>query len=130
MSVHALEQVAERQRPLAEGLVLLQDISQPRLVEEVEALHRSLGEGHAQAVEGLLSASAAPTHAQRLREEHARFLTSVEQLRWFLAVVQREDHGGHRQALGQYWKVLLEALGRHTAEELTLLELSTSGAAA
>jgi hypothetical protein len=48
-----------------------------------------------------------------LRADHAWFLVSLEQLEWFYRVVEGEDHGGHRQALGQYGCVLAEALRRH-----------------
>jgi len=44
-------------------------------------------------------------------------VTSIEQLWWFYRVVEGEDHGGHRQALGQYGRILAEALRRHRAEE-------------
>lgn len=57
---------------------------------------------------------------RRLRiiaEDHVRFLVSLEQLDWCLRVVEKEDHGGHRQALGQYGQVLAEALRRHRREE-------------
>lgn len=48
-----------------------------------------------------------------LREEHRRFLGSLEVLDWLTEIVRRDDHGGNRQALGQYGKILAEALGRH-----------------
>jgi hypothetical protein len=52
-----------------------------------------------------------------LRSDHAWFIVSIEQLGWFLAIVEHEDHGGHRQALGQYGRVFAEALRRHRARE-------------
>ncbi len=53
-----------------------------------------------------------------LRADHAWFGVSVEQFAWFLGIVEHEDHGGHRQALGQYGRLLAEALRRHrTVEE-------------
>ncbi len=55
--------------------------------------------------------------AERLRDEHIRFLASVVELRGLLEVVVQEDHGGHRQALGQYGRLLVEALRRHRTEE-------------
>jgi hypothetical protein len=55
--------------------------------------------------------------ARILRADHEWFRTSVEQLWWFFGVVEREDHGGHRQALGQYGRVLCESVRRHRAEE-------------
>lgn len=55
--------------------------------------------------------------ARILRADHEWFQASVEQLWWFFGAVEREDHGGNRQALGQYGRVLCEAVRRHRAEE-------------
>ena len=55
--------------------------------------------------------------AATLAADHARFAVSVEELRGYLRVVEGDDHGGHRQALGQYGRLLAEALRRHRAEE-------------
>jgi len=52
-----------------------------------------------------------------LRSDHEWFGISLEQLRWFLGVVESEDHGGHRQALGQFGRVFAEALRRHRNDE-------------
>lgn len=52
-----------------------------------------------------------------LSNDHRWFATSCEQFRWFLGVVEQEDHGGHRQALGQYGRVFAEALRRHRRDE-------------
>jgi hypothetical protein len=52
-----------------------------------------------------------------LEEEHRRFLTSIDQLHWHLGIVERDDHGGHRQALGQYLRLVAEAGRRHRADE-------------
>ncbi len=52
-----------------------------------------------------------------LASDHAWFRTSLDQLEWFYAVVARDDHGGNRQALGQYGRVFAEALRRHRSDE-------------
>jgi len=52
--------------------------------------------------------------------DHVWFRISLEQLRWFLSVVERDDHGGNRQALGQYGRLLGESLRRHRRDELEL----------
>jgi hypothetical protein len=52
-----------------------------------------------------------------LASDHRWFLRSVEQLGWFLGIVVADDHGGHRQALGQYGRVLAEAVIRHRGDE-------------
>ncbi|HTT73624.1 MAG TPA: hypothetical protein VMG99_05695 [Thermoplasmata archaeon] len=55
--------------------------------------------------------------AARLRSDHAWFLGSIDQLGGLFAVVDAEDHGGHRQALGQYGRILAEAVRRHRRDE-------------
>jgi len=55
--------------------------------------------------------------AQVLLHDHEWFVTSLEQLDWFLRVVEDDDHGGNRQALGQYGRVFAEALRRHRRDE-------------
>jgi hypothetical protein len=75
-----------------------------------------------------ISAPAAGSRAadRELREvlasDHRWFLRSVEQLGWFLGIVVAEDHGGHRQALGQYGRILAEAVVRHRRDERRYLE--------
>ena len=64
------------------------------------------------------SGTGARPGARRLELEHQRFHSSVEQLRELLSVVEGEDHGGHRQALGQYGRIFAEAFRRHRADEL------------
>ncbi len=53
--------------------------------------------------------------------DHRWFRLSLEQLDWFLGVVAGEDHGGHRQALGQYGRVFAESLRRHRTVERAAL---------
>ena len=55
--------------------------------------------------------------ARVVLHDHTWFATSLDQLEGFLRVVEGEDHGGHRQALGQYGRVLAEALRRHRRDE-------------
>ena len=56
-----------------------------------------------------------------LRSDHAWFSTSIDQLDWFYRIVAAEDHGGHRQALGQYGRILAESLRRHRSDERAYL---------
>ncbi len=67
--------------------------------------------------------------ARLLVADHAWFERSVEQLDWFLGIVQREDHGGHRQALGQYGRILSESVRRHRADERAYLDAVGRGVA-
>lgn len=60
--------------------------------------------------------------------DHARFLVSLDQLWWFYSIVESEDHGGHRQALGQYGRLLAEALRRHLDEEERWIPRAPGGA--
>ncbi len=69
------------------------------------------------------------SRAELLIADHAWFQTSTEQLAWFLAVVEREDHGGHRQALGQYGRVYAESLRHHRDRERALGLRATEDAA-
>lgn len=117
----------------ARGLVLLEE-------HDLEEIRRAIGSvrdaviAHCArgTVPGLASPSFPPERERLIRlleAEHERFRTSVEQLAWFYSVVEREDHGGHRQALGQYGRVLAESLRRHRADELALeLPRDTPGA--
>ncbi len=52
-----------------------------------------------------------------LRADHRWFSQSFEQLRWFFEVVERDDHGGNRQALGQFGRLVTESVRRHLADE-------------
>jgi hypothetical protein len=54
---------------------------------------------------------------RRLQAEHLRFRASIRELRGLLRVVERDDHGGHRQALGQYGRIFVEALRVHLRDE-------------
>jgi hypothetical protein len=52
--------------------------------------------------------------------DHVWFSASVEEFLGLLHVVEGEDQGGHRQALGQYGRILAEALHRHRRDEVWL----------
>ena len=57
----------------------------------------------------------------RLVQDHGRFPEGFAELRGLLHVLEQDDHGGNRQAVGQYGRVLLEAIRRHLVEEELLL---------
>ncbi len=106
------------------GLVLLEEYPLGDLevavteVERAVRAHRASSEGWVTRL--LVADELTAQGAQVVLSDHERFETSIEQLRWFLGAVVEEDHGGHRQALGQYGKVLAEALRRHLADERRL----------
>ncbi len=94
----------------ADGLVLLEPYPLATVRATVDRFER--------AVRGHLETSdrgSAPPNS--LRGEHERYATSLAQLRWFLAIVERDDHGGNRQALGQYARVFAESLRVHRRDE-------------
>lgn len=103
------------------NLVLLEEYG----LEEIRSAVGHVGaaiEAHGRATEPLAlvpteGSSELRDRARILAADHAWFRTSVEQLWWFFGVVERDDHGGHRQALGQYGRVLSESVRRHRAEE-------------
>jgi len=98
---------------LSSRLVLLSGPALEELRSAIGALDRAVrlhvARGSA-AAERRASGSAAEV-------EHERFLVSLDQLWWFYGIVAGDDHGGHRQALGQYGRLVTEALRRHLAEE-------------
>jgi len=103
------------------GLVLLEEYPIPDLREAVAEVESSVRSHRATAdpwVLPLLGGDEETARGARVvLSDHAWFETSLDQFWWFFRVVEREDHGGHRQALGQYGRVLAEALRRHLADE-------------
>ncbi len=106
------------------GLVLLEEYPLSDLrkaLEEVESAVRTHRVSADRWVVPLLDADEeAARGATVVLSDHEWFETSLEQFWWFFRVVEKEDHGGHRQALGQYGRVLGEALRRHRADERRL----------
>jgi hypothetical protein len=103
------------------NLVLLEDYGLEDVRRAVGRIAAAIeAHGHASDVSSPGSTEGPPELMDRARilaADHEWFRTSVEQLWWFFGVVEREDHGGHRQALGQYGRVLCESVRRHRAEE-------------
>lgn len=99
---------------LSQQLVLLDDIALPELVRRVTGFEEVL-RGH---LEGGASSDGDPARGSaEIEEDHRTFAESIEVLDWLLEIVRTDDHGGNRQALGQYGKVLAEALLDHRARE-------------
>lgn len=103
------------------NLVLLEEYPLPDVQEAVRSVSAAV-RSHGVSTDRWLT-SVRPEDEEVLRgvrllvSDHAWFATSVEQFAWFLHIVEREDHGGHRQALGQYGRILAEALRRHRRDE-------------
>ena len=109
---------------LSDGLVLLEPYELPALRQAIDGVAESTRR-HARATRELEveSPGLSPSGrrlARLVQVDHAWFELSVEQLYWFLEIVEREDHGGHRQALGQYGRLVVEAFRRHLADEAHL----------
>ncbi len=127
--MEALRTLLQREEAYARRLVLLDEVSPEELETEIARFHTTVLLEHAERLGPRLDRilrspdAGAPRQelARRLAQDHQRLATSENQLRWYLGIVEREPHGGNRQALGQYWRVLLEALERHRDEELALL---------
>jgi hypothetical protein len=100
----------------SDGLVLLE----PYRLDDLRGMVRRVAEvvaTHTREYDARLGAEPPPGGRPAtwalLRADHAWFSVSLEQLAWFFGIVENEDHGGHRQALGQYGRLLAEALRRH-----------------
>ena len=109
--------VIDRFETFSAGLVRLEPFSLPEIRRTVGQFIDQL-RGHLEAAR-FVPDRLAPVgpRERRLEAEHQRFYSSIEQLHEILSVVEREDHGGHRQALGQYGRIVTEALRRHRADE-------------
>ena len=116
--------VVRHQNLLAEDLVRLRVAGLEEILVELDVLCDMLRHGHPERVRAAFEAArrcaACVSTTARLQQDHQRFQTSAEQLYWFWAIVKTDDHGGNRQALGQYWKVVLEALATHLKEEVPI----------
>ena len=106
------------------GLVLLEEYPLPDVRTAVTAVETALREHRVSTERWIAPLRGEDEETARgarvMLSDHEWFETSVEQLWWFFRVVEKEDHGGHRQALGQYGRVLAEALRRHRADEARL----------
>jgi len=106
------------------GLVLLEEYPRPDVLAAVTSVDRAVRAHRASFDPWLIALHAEDEETSRairvLVSDHQWFETSIEQFWWFFRVVDKEDHGGHRQALGQYGRVFAEALRRHRADERRL----------
>ncbi len=105
---------------LGDQLVLLEEYSLPDLRDAMETAARRI-QRHIDASPAMAGwaepDSPLTTVATLVRNDHRWFEVSLEELRGLVRVVEREDHGGHRQALGQYARLVAAALVRHRLDE-------------
>jgi Hemerythrin HHE cation binding domain len=123
----------DEQRQLAEDLVGLASVPISRIREALLGAEEAILGDHLPRWEAALRAADGPlprgVDPRLLRAEHARFVDSLAELGELIAVVERDPHGGNRQALGQYWRLLVEALDRHVADEEELLRAASADGA-
>ena len=120
-SIRTVSDLLARWSELPDDLVLSRTREDGRVERAARELAEALRE-HASRVDRLLALSSddariGSASAGRLRREHEVFATSVSELKGLIAVVHREGHDGNRQALGQYWRLLWEALRIHVEDE-------------
>jgi hypothetical protein len=112
-----IDRAVERFDRFSADLVLLRGGSLDDLRSEVASFSATVRR-HLRSARSPAPRSAA-VRSRRIDEEHRRFGESLVQLGWFFGIVESDDHGGHRQALGQYGRLFAEAMRRHRAEERT-----------
>ncbi len=64
--------------------------------------------------------------AELVRADHRWFEISFDQLDWFLRIAEENGHGGNRQALGQYGRLVADAVRRHLADERLLASMRSA----
>ena len=123
----------QRQRSVASSLVLLGPWSLEDLEAEVHAMTLFLADAHAGSVKERTEdpATTPPQDVTQvelaLLEDHQRFQESREQLAWYWTLFRQDPHPGNLQALGQYWKVLVDAALRHVGDEARYRSLLRNG---
>lgn len=127
MDIHAVpsdfDQLVDWLENWSYRLVLLEEYSLVDLRSAIDAVASAVHAHRAAFDRKHTGKQVPPDRVDALRiilSDHAWFETSVEQFWWFFRIVARDDHGGHRQALGQYGRVLAEALRRHRGDERAL----------
>lgn len=134
-SLGELDELCRDQGLLADRLVQLAEVPLETLLGEIGRTEELLCRRHRGAVSACEQPGGAPDAPpvplpERLRRDHARFDESVAELRWYFDRVAVDAHGGNRQALGQYWRLVVEAVARHSAEERETLARTSPTAVA
>lgn len=120
------EEVIDWMEQWSLGLVLLEEYPLSEVRTALKAVERAVRAHRTSADRWVAPLRTADEETARrarvIMSDHEWFETSLEQFWWFVRVVETEDHGGNRQALGQYGRVLAEALRRHRRDERWLEE--------
>lgn len=120
-----LEEDVDRFESMSTGLVLLEPYPLAEVRRRIGELQREV-RAHSAAAEARLDERARPDEppgpslVKLVRSDHRWFEMSFEQIDWFLQIAERDGHGGNRQALGQYGRLLAEAVRRHLEDERRL----------
>lgn len=128
-----LEEAVDGFESMSTGLVLLEPYPLPEVRQAIAAFHGAV-RTHSTIAESRLSEELAPHDlASRsllaiVRSDHRWFEISFEQMDWFLRIAEGDGHGGNRQALGQYGRILAEAVRRHLSDERRLTEVAPTSA--
>ena len=109
-----LERLAQELIATGDRLVRLDKVPSESLHGLLQRAVREIGEHGARSVRTVSGPARAPV---RLREEHERFRSSLEEFDQLLRTADGDPHGGNFQALGQYLRIFGEALERHATEE-------------
>ncbi len=108
------------------GLVLLEPYPLAEVRTVIARFHANV-RAHSEAAEARLTRRGARSDpgeralTELLRSDHRWFEVSFEQLEWFLRIAEENGHGGNRQALGQYGRLVSEAIRQHLADERRLV---------
>ena len=114
---------------MSSSLVLLDPYSLDDVARTVMEFRQSVEdhlEGCGRSSETLDDSSGSlPPHRQEESSDYAKFAVSLEELNALLEIVRSDDHGGNRQALGQYGKILAEAWRHHLRRANPGIDLSS-----
>jgi len=115
-----LDETLERFDQFSLALIRLEPFPLDEVRRSVERFRRAVNHHLLAARSAARDRPATPARPEggRLEREHERFQASVDELGQLLLVVEDDDHGGHRQALGQYGRIFTEALRVHRRDEL------------
>ncbi|MGB6500517.1 MAG: hypothetical protein WBG19_03835 [Thermoplasmata archaeon] len=114
--VRSLEEITNSFERFSAGLVLLEACPIEQVRAEIVEFESAL-RAHLRSSESIAPSEGPGGDAGTIASDHSRFLTSIDQLWWFYRIVSSNDHGGHRQALGQYGRLLTEAVQQHMSVE-------------
>jgi len=121
----AIGELVEWFEAMSTGLVLLEPYPVSEVRGAIARFHATVRD-HSEVEEARFAGEPPRTDpignalTELVRSDHRWFEVSFEQLDWLLRIVEENGHGGNRQALGQYGRLVAEAVRRHLADERRL----------